>query len=170
MIWVRKYSWWRRCSVLRHIRDSSLVQTLSHVRLFATPWTSACQASLSITNSLTLLKTHVYWISDAIQPPHPLLSPSLPAFNLSQHQSFPMSQFFPSDGQSIGVSASAFVLPMNIQDWFPLGCWLDPKLVGSSCNPRDSRESSPVQKHQFFSTQLSLYSNFHIHTWLLEKP
>ena len=77
----------KKISVLRHIRDSSLVQTLSHVRLFATPWTSACQASLSITNSLTLLKTHVYWISDAIQPPHPLLSPSLPAFNLSQHQS-----------------------------------------------------------------------------------
>jgi len=106
---------------------------------------------------------------------HPTTSSSVVPFSsclqsFPASESFPMSQFFPSDGQSIGVSASAFVLPMNIQDWFPLGCLLDPKLVGYSCNPRDSRESSPVQKHQFFSTQLSLYSNFHIHTWLLEKP
>ena len=62
-------------------------------------------------------QTHVHRVSDAIQPCHPLLSPSPPAFNLSQHQSlFPVSQFFASGGQSIGVSASASVLPMNIQD------------------------------------------------------
>ena len=67
-------------------------------------------------------QTHVYWVSDAIQASHPLLSPSPPAFNLSQHQGlFPKSRFFASRGQSIGVSASASVLPMNIQDWFPLG-------------------------------------------------
>ena len=67
-------------------------------------------------------QTHVQWVGDAFQPSHPLLSPSPPSFNLSQHQGFfQMSQFFASGGQSIGVSASASVLPMNIQDLFPLG-------------------------------------------------
>ena len=62
-------------------------------------------------------QTHVHRVSDAIQSPHPLSSPFPPTFNLSQHQSlFPVSQFFASGGQSIGVSASASVLPMNIQD------------------------------------------------------
>jgi len=65
-------------------------------------------------------QTHVHHVSDAIQPSHPLLSPSPPAFNLSQHQSFLRSQFFASGGQSIGVSASTSVLPMNIQDWLDL--------------------------------------------------
>ena len=67
--------------------------------------------------------------------------------------SFAMSQFFTSDGQSIGVSASTSVLPVNIQDWFPLG-WT----FGSPCSTRDSRVFSytTVQKHQFFSAQLSL--------------
>ena len=89
----------------------SSVQSLSRVRLFATPWTAAYQASLSITNSWSLLK-----LSDAIQPSHPLSSPSPPTFNLSQHQGLPMRQFFASGGQSIGISASASVVPMNIQD------------------------------------------------------
>ena len=64
--------------------------------------------------------THVHGVGDAIRPSHLQLSPS-PAFSLSQHQSLPMSRCFASGGQSIGVSASASVLPMNIQDWFPLG-------------------------------------------------
>ena len=69
-----------------------------------------------------LMQTHVHWVSDAIQPSHPLLLPSF-ALNLFQHQagSFPMSWLFASGGQSIGVSASAAVLPMNIQGWFLLG-------------------------------------------------
>ena len=62
------------------------VQSLSHVQLFVTPWTAACQASLSITNSQSLLKTHVHQVGDAIQPSHPLLSASPHTFNLSQHQ------------------------------------------------------------------------------------
>ena len=66
-------------------------------------------------------QTHVHWVSDAIQPSHPLSFPSLLAFNLSQLESFPMSQLFSSGGQSFGASASASVLPMNIQGWFPLG-------------------------------------------------
>ena len=81
--------------------------------------------------------------------------------------SFPMSQFFKSGGQSIGVSASASVLPMNIQDWYPLGWtgWIFLQSKGLS----RVFSNTIVQKHQFFSTQLSLWSNSHIHTWLLEK-
>ena len=72
--------------------------------------------------------------------------------------SFPVSQFFTSGGQSVGASASASVIPMNIQHWFPL------RLTGlSSCSPTDSQEfsSTTVWKHQFFSAQPSLPSNFH---------
>ena len=68
-----------------------------------------------------LAQTHVHRVSDAIQPSHSLSSPSPPAFNLSQHQSLPMSQFFASGRQSIGASASASVHPVNIQDSIPLG-------------------------------------------------
>ena len=67
-------------------------------------------------------QTHVHRVGDAIQPSHPLSSLSPPAPNPSQHQSFPMSQLFAWGGQSIGVSASASVLPMNTQGWSPLGC------------------------------------------------
>ena len=81
--------------------------------------------------------------------------------------SFPMSQFFESGGQSIGISASASVLPMNIWDWYPLGWtgWIFLQSKGLS----RVFSNTIVQKHQFFSTQLSLWSNSHIHTWLLEK-
>ena len=66
---------------------------------------------------LEFTQTHVLWVSNAIQPSHPLSSPSLPALNLSQRQ----SQFFASGGQSIGISVSTSVFPMNTQDWSPLG-------------------------------------------------
>ena len=89
---------------------------VTSVWLFATRWTTVHQASLSSTNSQKLAQTHVHWVSNAIQPSHPLSSPSPPASG-----SFPMSQFFESGGHSIGVSASALVLPVNIQDWLPLG-------------------------------------------------
>ena len=92
----------------------------------------------------------------------------------SQHQSFPasgsfqMSQPFASGGQSIGVSTLTSVLPMNIQDWFPLGWtgWISLLSKGLS----RVFSNTTVQKHQFFSAQLSLWSNSHIHTWLLKKP
>ena len=82
--------------------------------------------------------------------------------------SFQMSQFFLSGSQSIGVSASTSVLPMNIQDWSPLGWtgWISLQSKGLS----RVFSNTTVQKHQFFSAQLSLQSNSHIHTWLLEKP
>ena len=115
-------------------------------------------------------QTHVHWVGDAIQPSHPLSAPS----SLSLPQSFPasgffqMSQFFTSGGQSIGVSASASVLPMNIQDWFPLGwtAWISLQSKGLS----RVFSNTTVQKHQFFGAQLSSQSNSHIHTWPLEKP
>ena len=81
--------------------------------------------------------------------------------------SFPLSQLFVSGGQSIGISASPSVLPMNNQDWH-LGWtgWISLQSKGLS----KVFYNSTVQKHQFFSTQLSLWSNSHIHTWLMEKP
>ena len=108
---------------------------------------------------LELAQTYVHRVGDAIQPSHPLLSPSPPAFNLSQHQSFPMSQFFTSGGQSIGVSASASVLPMNIQDWFPLG--LTDLIFVQSKGLSRVFSNTTVQKHQFFGALLSLWSNSH---------
>ena len=98
------------------------VQSLSHFWLFETSWTAARQASLSINNSWSLLKfKYVHWVGDAIQPSHSLSSPSPPAFNFPESGSFPKSQFYTSGGESFRVSASASVLPKNIQGWFPLG-------------------------------------------------
>ena len=82
--------------------------------------------------------------------------------------SFPMSWFFTSGSQSVGASASASVLPMNIQDWFPLG--LTGLITLQSKGFSRVFSNTTVQKHQFFSAQPSLWSNSHIHTWLLEKP
>ena len=101
-------------------------------------------------------QTHAHWVSDDIQPSHPLSSPSPPTFNLSQHQGlFPKSQFFPSGGQSIRVWAWASVLPVNIQDWFPLGWtgWI-------SLSTRDSWESSPTPQFKSINSLVlnSLYS------------
>ena len=104
---------------------------------------------------------------------HPTISSSLVPFS-SRLQSFPtsgafhMSQFFASSGQRIGVLASTSVLPMNTQDWSPLGWagWISLQSKGLS----RVFSNTTVQKHQFFSTQLSSQSNSHIHTWPLEKP
>ena len=82
--------------------------------------------------------------------------------------SFPMSRLFTSGNQSIGASASASVLPMNIHDWFPLG--LTGLLSLQSKGLSKVFSNTTVRKHQFFSSQPSLWSNSHIHTWLLEKP
>ena len=107
-------------------------------------------------------------VGDAIQPSHPLLSPSPPTFNLSQHQGCFKCQYFTSGGQSIGVSASTSVLPMNIRSWFPLG-WTGLISLQSKGLSRVF-SSTTVQKHQFFSTQPALWSSSHIHTWPLERP
>ena len=103
---------------------------------------------------------------------HPTISSSVIPFSFHLQSfpasgSFPMSQFFASGGQSIGVSASVPVLPMNIQDWFPLGWtgWISLQSKGLA----GVFSNTTFQKHQLFSAQLSLQSNSHIHTWLLEK-
>ena len=115
-----------------------------------------------------LTQTHVYRVGDIIQPSHLLLCPSPPAFNLSQNQSFPKSQLFTSGSQSIRVSASASVLPVNTQDSFPLG-WSGLISLQSKGVSRVFPNTT-VQKYQFFSTQPSLWPNSHSRTWLLEKP
>ena len=104
---------------------------------------------------------------------HPAISCSVDPFSscsqsLPASGSFPMSQLFAWGGQSIGVSASASVLPMNIQDWSPLEWtgWISLQSKGLS----RVFSNTTVQKHQFFSVQLSSQSNSHIHTWPLEKP
>ena len=135
------------------VSNSLWPHELQHARLpCPSPIPGACSNSLQ-------------WVSDAIQLSHPLSSSS-PAFILSQHQGlFKKSQFFASGGQSIGVSASGSVLPMNIQDWFAFGWtgWISLLSKGLS------RVFTTVQKHQFFGVQLALQSHSHIHTWLLEK-
>ena len=135
--------------------------------LFTTPWTVAHQASLSITNSRSLLKMSI----ESVMPSNHLIL-CLPLLLLPSifpaSASFPMSQFFVSRGQRTEAPASASVLPMNIQDWFPLG------LTGliSLLSKGHSRVfcSTTVQKHQFSGTKPSLWLNSHISTRLLEKP
>ena len=111
-----------------------------------------------------LAQTHVHWVGDAIQPSHPLLSPSSPTFNLSQHQG--LFQWVSSLHQVAKVLE--LKLRMNIQGRFPF------RLTGliSLLSKGLSRvfSNTTVQKHQFFITQPSLWSSSHIHTWLLEEP
>ena len=112
-------------------------------------------------------QTHVHWVSNAIRPSHPPTPPSPPAFpSFPTSGSFPVSRLFTSGGQNIGASAS--VLPMNIQGWFSLGLTGLISLLSKGLSRIFS--NTTVQKHQFFSTQPSLWSNPHIHTWQLEKP
>ena len=135
---------------------SFVFQSLSLVWLFATPWTAARQAPLSSTASLSLLKL-VHWVSNAIQPPSSVVLFSSCPQSFPAWGSFPVSQLFALSGQSIGTSAS--VLPMNIQDWFPLGL---ASLI-SLQSKRLSRvfSNTTVQKHHilwhsaFFMVQLS---------------
>ena len=113
-----------------------------------------------------LAQTHIHWAGDAIT----ISSSSIPFSSclqsFSASGSFSISQFFSSASQSIGASASASVLPVNIQDWFPLGLIA---LISLQSRGLWSVFNTTVQKHQLFSTQLSFSSNSCIHTWLLEK-
>ena len=145
----------------------SSVQSLSCVWLFAIPWIAARQASLSITNSRSSLRLVSF---ESVMPSShlilccPLLCPqSLPA-----SESFPMSQFFASGGQSTGVSALASFLPKKSQGWSPSEWtgWISLQSKG----PSRVFSNTTVQKHQFFGTQLSSQSNPHIHSWPQEKP
>ena len=146
---------WRTTLDMFHLSGLELevvvAQSLSPVQLFATPWTVAHQASLSITISQSLLK--IMSIESVLPSSHliifcrpPLLLPSIfPSIGVFSNE---------SGGQSIGASASPSILPMNIQDWFPFGWkgWIS--LLWKRC-PRVFSNTT-VLKHQFFSTQLSL--------------
>ena len=141
------------CSVVSH---SSQPHGLQHTRLpCSSPTPGACSNScpLSWWCHPTMLYT-VIPFSSCLQ--------SFPASG-----SFQMSQFLASGGQSIGVSASASVLPMNIQDWIPLGLTGLFSLQSKGLSRVFS--STTIWKHQFFGAQPSLQSNSHIHSWLLEK-
>ena len=140
------------------VQFSSVTQSCSTL---CDPWTVAHQASLSFTTSQSLLRLMF------IAPVMPAISSSVVPFS-SCLQSFSMSELFASGGQRIGTSASASVLPMNIQDLYPLGWtgWISLQSKGLS----RVFSNTTVQKHQFFGAQLSSQSNSHIHTRLLDKP
>ena len=162
MWWYQKMGVWEMIDVFLSIQFS-----LSHVWLFVALWTAARQASLSITKSWSLVKlmstelvmlfNHLILCSSLLLLPS--IFPSIRVFS---------NEFFTSGGQSIETSASASFLPMNNQEWFLL------ELTGliSLQSKGLSRlfSNTTVQKHQFFGTQLSLWSNSHTYTWLLEKP
>ena len=155
------------CNEWKHIKNKTqhlispniwiqviVVQLLSRAQYFATPWTAAQQCFQSFNIAWSLLKLRSI---KSVMPSNYLvllctllhLIPSFPASG-----SFQMSQFFTSGGQSIRVSASTSVLPMNIQDWFPLGWtgWISLPSKGLS----RVFSNTTVQKHQFFNTQPSL--------------
>ena len=145
-----------------------VVQLLSHVWLFATAWTAACQAPLSFTVSqslLRLLSLESVMLYNHLILCHPLLllSSIFPSIGV-----FPVSLLFSSGGQSIGASTSASVLPVNIEDWFPLV--LTGLITLKSKGLSGDFFSTTIRKHQLFGAQPSLWSSFHICTWLLEKP
>ena len=126
------------------------------------------QARLPVHHQLLeFAQTHVHRVSDAIEPSHPLSSPSPPAPNLSQHQSFPMSQLFAWGVQSTRASALASFLPKKSQGWSPSEWtgWISLQFKGLS----RVFSNTTVKKHQFFGAQPSSQSNSHIHTWPQEN-
>ena len=106
-----------------------------------------------------LAQTYVHWVGAAIQPYHPVIPFSSCLQSFPASGSFLMSQLFASSGQSIGASASASVLSVNTQDWFPL--WLTGLISLQSKELSRGFSNTTVQKHQFFGAQLSLWSNSH---------
>ena len=145
----------------------SSAHLLSRVLLFATPWTAACQVSLSITNSGSLLKlVELVMPSNHLILCHPLLLlPSIfPSIRVFSNKSV-LRIMWP---KYWSFSFTASVLPMNTQDWSPLG--LTGLISLQSKGLSRVFSNTTVQKHQFFGAQLSSSSNSHIHTWLFDKP
>ena len=158
LCWPKRWNEWIVCMFSRLvISDSLQPYGLQHARLSCPSSSPRACSNSSLSN---------WWC-------HPTISSSAIPFSscplsLPASGSFPVSQLFTSGGQSTGVSASASVLPMNIQDWFPLGWtgWISLQSKGLS----RVFSNTTVQKHQFFGPQLSFWFNSNIHTWLLEKP
>ena len=138
--------------IMLHIQS---VQSLSHVWLCDSM--NCSTPGLPVHHQLPeFTQTHVHWVDDAIQPSHSLSSTSPPSClqSFPTSGSFQMSQFFTSSGQSIGISASTSVLPMNIQEWVPLGLTGLISLHYKGLSRVFS--NTAIQKHQFFGAQLSL--------------
>ena len=151
-----------------HIYQFSSVQSLSCVWLFVTPWTAARQASLSISNPPSLLKfmpiellmpfNHLFLLCPLL-----LLSSIFPSIRVFSNESVLCIR-----GPKYWSFRFSSVLPVNSQDWFPLGLTGLITLLSKGLSRVFS--NTTVQKHQFFSAQLSLWSNSYLHTWQLEKP
>ena len=150
--WVSLLSTWNYHNIVNHLSVQSVVQlclTLCNPMDCSMPGLPAHHQLLEFT------QTHVHWVGDAIQPSHTLSSPFSSCLqSFPEWGSFPMNQLFASGGQSTGVSVSASVLPMNTQDWSPLGWtgWISLQFKGLS----RVFSNTTVQKHQFFGAQLSL--------------
>ena len=144
-----------------------IVQSINHVWLFATLWTAGRQAVLSLINYWRLQSScPLYWWF------HPIILFSVTLFSFCLQffpasGSFSMSRLFTSAGQSFGASYSASVLPMNIQGWFSLG--LPDLIFLQSKGLSRVFSNTTMQRHQFLGFLPSLWSNSHIHTWLLER-
>ena len=152
---------------MQRFKTTIVVQSLSCVQLFVILWIATLQAPLSSTLSWSLLRCvsiESVMLSNYLFPCC-RFSFYLQSFPTSR--SFPVSQLFASGGRSIGTSASASVLSVNIQDWFPLV--LTDLIFLLSKGFSRVFSSTTIQKHQFFSTQCPLWSSSHIHTWFLEK-
>ena len=140
------------------LRNFSSVQLL---QLFVTPWTACSTPGLPVHHQLPeFTQTHVHWVGDAIQPSHPLSSPSPHAFNLSHHQG--LFKWVSSSNQvaKVGVSASTSVLPMNIQDWLPLGWtgWISLQSKGLSrvcCNTTQFKSINSLALSFLYSPTLT---------------
>ena len=161
MVHEFQFSW--IAPIPQHTVQFSSFQLLSHVRLFATPWTAACQACLSITISRSSLR--LTSIESVMPSSHLILChlfSSCPQ-SLPASESFPVSQLFTWGGQSTGVSASTSFLLKKSQGWSPSEWtgWISLQSKGLS----RVFSNTTVQKHQFFGTQLSSQSNSHIRTW-----
>ena len=143
-----------------------LLLSRCHVFLLATLWTAAHLASLS--HCLPeFAQMHIHWVGDAIQPSHSLLSPSVPALSISQHQGlFQWVSSLHQVGKILELSFST-CLPINAQGWFSLGLTGFISLLPKGLSRVFS--STTVYRHQFFGFQTSLWSNSHIYTWLLGK-
>ena len=150
MVYLGKQSEKRFVDTVGNWDELRVSSVLSHVRPFATPWITTHQASLSFTNFQSLLK-----FKFITQWCHPTTSSSVAPF-ISCLQSFPpsgsfqMSQIFTSGGQSIGASASPSVLPIDTQNWFPLGFT---GFISLQSKGLSRVFSNTVQRHQFFATQ-----------------
>ena len=147
-VWLSSGSWWwtGRPDVMQSVRSQRVRHDWSNLAAAACPLSWWCH--LTISSSVVPFSSHLQ---------------SFPASG-----SFPMSWFFNTGGQNIGVSASASVLPMNIQSWFPFGLTSLISLLSKGLSRVFS--GTTVQKHQFFCAQPSSQSNSHIHTWPQEKP